>query len=186
MGNLHGANLGTQGLDIPPKLTYSQWSDVLYVISGLAKVNGFYIGDCLNYGEDHYGDKYYQVADPRSLGLNPEYLSSCQWVCRKFEKDRRRPKLSFQHHRECAGLEDWKLQDKLLKQAEENRWTSSELREAVREAKETGAVEKLGTSIYATFRFESQWDEADEEEFQDALKGLADEWDGAVRSRRKG
>jgi len=70
------------------------------------------------------------------------------WVVKQFPPVRRLTELDFSHHLEVASLEPAD-QDILLARAQEERWSSRELREAVREYKRQ-AERKLGGLLEET------------------------------------
>lgn len=66
-----------------------------------------------------------------ACGLDYQTLRNYAWVARKFELDRRRETLSFQHHAEVSSVAPGE-QDKWLDPAEEFNWSRNELRRNIR------------------------------------------------------
>ena len=72
------------------------------------------LGDLLNYGEAHYGERYAQVVDATDYDIDT--LTRAQRLARIFPSERRRADLSWGHHREVVDLPPSK-QDILLDHA---------------------------------------------------------------------
>lgn len=119
------------GLEFEPDTTFAKWRQEGNTVVGLAKTCHWYLGDWLLYGEDKFGEKAAQVIDA-DLGFSESHLSAVRWVCKKFPVARRVAGLSFQHHREVAGLDDQSQADALLKMARQMHWRSDQLREEVK------------------------------------------------------
>ncbi|EME57734.1 hypothetical protein H074_21127 [Amycolatopsis decaplanina DSM 44594] len=97
------------------------------------------LGDWLVCGQENYADRYVRAID--AAGLDYQTLRNYAWVTRRFQLERRRELLSFQHHAEVAAL-DAKEQDHWLDRAEKERWSRNELRRRLRGIKankKTGA-----------------------------------------------
>ncbi|RNL86219.1 antibiotic biosynthesis protein [Halostreptopolyspora alba] len=130
----HGRVLTTEvGLQIPDDLTYEDWQRAGCQLSGIVNSSMWWLGDWLVYGKNHYGDRYKRGI--HEAGLQYQTLRNYAWVAQRFEMERRRGALSFQHHAEVASLpvED---QDQWLDRAEKLNWTTKQLREAIRLARE--------------------------------------------------
>ncbi|MEW1614248.1 MULTISPECIES: LmbU family transcriptional regulator [unclassified Streptomyces] len=121
------------GLQIPAGLTFDDWERAGRQLSGILNSSSWWLGDWLVYGKDHYVDRYQRGI--RAAGLQYQTLRNYAWVSRRFEFHRRRAALSFQHHAELASLlvdeqELW------LDRAERMKWTTKQLRNAVRVERE--------------------------------------------------
>jgi hypothetical protein len=116
------------GLIMPATLSYDDWAHTGQQLSGIIDSTAWCLGDWLVYGKRHYGDRY-QVAI-RAAGLQYQTLRNYAWVARRFERDRRRMRLTFQHHAEVASLPE-EEQVRWLDAAEEHLWTTKQLRRQI-------------------------------------------------------
>lgn len=120
------------GLAIPAEITFDEW-----VASGLyLKVSYFahkwWLVDWLLKGED-FGDQGRQAV-AEMWGMNEHSLISILSAGSRFPPERRRPELSFEHHREVAYMPE-ELADDLLDKAIAENWTCKFLRGRAREKK---------------------------------------------------
>ena len=103
------------GLVLSPSMSFDEWQNIgarLDEIDGAIK---WWIGDWLNFGEQHYGEMYSQAV--LVTGYDYQTLANQKWVSSRFELSRRRENLSFSHHAAVASLPPEKA-DALLDQAE--------------------------------------------------------------------
>jgi hypothetical protein len=119
------------GLQIPPGLSFEDWAKAGRQLSGIMDSSAWWLGDWLVFGKTHYSDCY-QLAI-QGAGLRYQTLRNYAWVARRFDLNRRRAKLTFQHHAEVASL-PIEEQDRLLDQAEAELWTTKQLRNAIRQS----------------------------------------------------
>jgi hypothetical protein len=121
------------GLQIPDELAFEDWERAGCQLSGIVNSSSWWLGDWLAYGKEHYSDRYERGI--LAAGLQYQTLRNYAWVARRFELSRRRAALSFQHHAEVASLpvED---QEQWLDRAEKLKWTTKQLREGIRLARE--------------------------------------------------
>lgn len=117
------------GLHIPMGLAFDEWERAGRQLSGLLNSSSWWLGDWLVYGKDHYADRY--ELGIRAAGLQYQTLRNYAWVSRRFEVQRRRPALSFQHHAELASLHVDE-QEIWLDRAERSKWSTKQLRLAIR------------------------------------------------------
>ncbi|MYR83675.1 antibiotic biosynthesis protein [Streptomyces sp. SID685] len=135
-GARRGQVLTTQvSLQIPDGLNFESWERAGRQLAGLVNSSAWWLGDWLVYGKDNYGDRY--EVGIRAAGLKYQTLRNYAWVSRRFDSSRRRAMLSFQHHAEVASLlvneqEHW------LDSAEEMKWTTKQLRNAIQNSRESG------------------------------------------------
>lgn len=135
------------GLHIPPRITFEEWERAGRQLSGLLSSSSWWLGDWLVYGKDHYADRYERGI--RAAGLRYQTLRNYAWVSRRFELHRRRAALSFQHHAELASLPVGE-QETWLDRAERMRWTTKQLRNAIRAQRED--AEQRTDAVAATRR----------------------------------
>ncbi|MFI1760093.1 LmbU family transcriptional regulator [Streptomyces sp. NPDC020571] len=124
------------GLRLPDLLSFEEWERAGRQLAGVLDSSSWWLGDWLTYGKDHYSDRYKQGI--AAAGLRYQTLRNYAWVAGRFELGRRRSRLTFQHHAEVASLSPGD-QDTWLARAEERGWTTKQLRNALREAREDTA-----------------------------------------------
>jgi hypothetical protein len=138
------------GLYLPPDLPFDQYVAIGGLLAFAGRMINFYIADWLAHGEHVYGHKFSQAAEV--LGKAPQTLLNIQAVGRMVPPSRRRPKtVDFWHHYEIRSLPP-NDQRRLLKRAETEHLTKSELRRIVREEK-NGAepqYQDVSTGVCAT------------------------------------
>ncbi|MFF2142913.1 LmbU family transcriptional regulator [Kitasatospora sp. NPDC058190] len=117
------------GLRIPVALTFERWQRTGSQISRIVDSSAWCLGDWLVYGQQEFSDRYLHAIE--TCGLDYQTLRNYAWVARKFELDRRRETLSFQHHAEVSSLPPGE-QDKWLDLADEFNWSRNELRRNIR------------------------------------------------------
>lgn len=126
------------GLTLPAALTYEGWARAGVQIARIADSSAWCLGDWLIRGQEQYRDRYrHAIAE---AGLDYQTLRNYAWIARRFRCSRRREQLSFQHHAEVAALPDDE-QDRWLDEAELNRWSRNQLREAIRRSR-TGSRDR--------------------------------------------
>jgi hypothetical protein len=123
------------GLQIPAGMDYDEWERAGQQLVGVLDSSCWWLGDWLKYGKDHYTDRYQRGI--RAAGLSYQTLRNYAWVSRRFEHARRRPALSFQHHAELASMPAGE-QELWLDRAEQGRWTTKQLRGALRATRQGG------------------------------------------------
>ncbi|MEU1056793.1 LmbU family transcriptional regulator [Streptomyces sp. NPDC005876] len=124
------------GLCIPAGLAFEEWEQAGRQLSGLLNSSSWWLGDWLVYGKDHYADRY--ELGIRAAGLQYQTLRNYAWVSRRFDVNRRRHALSFQHHAELASLHADE-QETWLDRAERRKWSTKQLRQALRAEREGAA-----------------------------------------------
>ncbi|MFH7596860.1 LmbU family transcriptional regulator [Streptomyces racemochromogenes] len=123
------------GLQMPAGMAYDEWERAGHQLVGVLDSSCWWLGDWLKYGKDHYTDRYQRGI--RAAGLSYQTLRNYAWVSRRFDLPRRRPALSFQHHAELASMPAGD-QELWLDRAEQGRWTTKQLRGALRAARQGG------------------------------------------------
>ncbi len=141
-------SMSAVGLQLPNRMSFEDWAHAGCQLSGIVDSSSWWLGDWLVFGKAHYADCY-QLAIQRA-GLRYQTLRNYAWVARRFEVSRRRSSLTFQHHAEIASL-PVEEQERLLDLAEQNAWTTKQLRNAIRqqggEAGRTGLVQPASARI---------------------------------------
>jgi len=127
------------GLRIPENLAFEDWEQAGRRLSGILDSSAWWLGDWLVFGKRNYSDRYQRAI--RAVGLQYQTLRNYAWVARRFEFDRRRSLLTFQHHAEVASLAV-DVQDRLLDRAEQCSWSTKQLRKAIRELRMKAAAEE--------------------------------------------
>ena len=116
-----------KGMIVHGEPAFEEWADVVSSFLTIAGTIQLCLGDLLNYGEQAYGEKYSQFLDTRAYGT----LATWAWVARSVDIAIRSEQLPFEHHRRVAPLPPPE-QDRLLREAERQGWSSSRLGEEVR------------------------------------------------------
>lgn len=111
----------------------------------------WYIGDWLNYGKNHFTNRYQLMV--ASTHLKKHNLETIASVANKFPPDRRRSSLTFGHHARVVALTPQE-QDTFLSLAEANRWSTAKLRAVVGRYKDTGDISGpiVGELLVPAFR----------------------------------
>lgn len=165
-------------LNLPADLTLEQYTSLAPHFNRAARCLLWWIGDYLNYGEQHFGEESQNVID--SLGYGRKTLESCRWMSRAIPPKERRSELTWNHHMVVAKMNrhDRKF---WLDRAIEKRLSTRELRAAiVKDRKERAAGRRSGPSK----RLDRFDDEAllvatieTDKEFFDALQEAKMQWD---------
>ncbi|WP_239092082.1 LmbU family transcriptional regulator [Streptomyces sp. SID14478] len=119
---------------MPTGMVYDEWERAGRQLADVLDSSSWWLGDWLVYGKDHYTDRYQRGI--RAAGLSYQTLRNYAWVSRRFDLPRRRPTLSFQHHAELASM-PIEEQDLWLDRAEQRRWSTKQLRGAIRAARQS-------------------------------------------------
>ncbi|MFB8246270.1 LmbU family transcriptional regulator [Streptomyces sp. NPDC055952] len=129
-GQRRGQVLTTKvGLQMPARMAFEEWERAGRQLADVLDSSSWWLGDWLVYGKDHYTDRYQRGI--RAAGLSYQTLRNYAWVARRFPLGRRRPALTFQHHAELASM-TVEEQDRWLDRAEQGKWSTKQLRGAVR------------------------------------------------------
>lgn len=141
--------LTTTGAQFEQALDFKQWVEAGRKLCRVSACVNWWIGDWLNYGENKYGEKY--AAAIEATGIEEQVLMNVSYVCRSVNLTTRLDSLSWSHHREVAPLRP-KDQQHWLALASENKWSVSQLRQAIRasqaESREDG-TKAVGFSALA-------------------------------------
>ena len=122
---------GAVGLALASGLPYERWEAIGRALWAMEWGRLWWLGDWLAYGEHVYGER---AAQAEALdGYDYATLSGARWVSGCIDVGRRRPTLSFAHHREVAALEPLE-QERWLAAAAREGWSLQELRAVLRAA----------------------------------------------------
>jgi hypothetical protein len=80
----------------------AEWVEQGRWLGAIGRASAWWIGDWIRYGSARYGDRY--GAASQVTGYDVQSLMNMAYVASRFEVERRRPRLSFSHHAELAGL----------------------------------------------------------------------------------
>jgi hypothetical protein len=92
------------GIEFHEELSFDEWEDLGQKLAPVGKSIGFIIGDWINYGENHWGDKYDDAI--KRTGMAYQTLRDFAYVARRVQLSFRNDKLDFTHHRVVAKLKD--------------------------------------------------------------------------------
>lgn len=118
--------------DVNP-VPYADWLEFGAKLFIVRQAIQWAIGDWINYGEAHYGEKYAQALDATEYDYST--LSKYAMLSQRFEFFRRRKNLSWSHHMEVVSLKSEDEQDALLDIAESQQMGRDELRDVVKKYK---------------------------------------------------
>ncbi|HSR77784.1 MAG TPA: MT-A70 family methyltransferase [Xanthobacteraceae bacterium] len=93
------------GWELPADLTFEEWQTDGELLGKIEHAVSWWIGDWWIYAEHRYGERKAIVEREDWEGPSFDNCAHCGMVARKFETWRRRQVLSFNHHREVAGLD---------------------------------------------------------------------------------
>lgn len=134
--------LSSIGWKIPARLSYEAWEERIQQLVETHEAQPWWMGDACNFGERKYGEQYAQAVS--DTGYSQQTLWTCAWVARAFPYERRRPRLSYSHHRLLAGLPE-DDQEHYLDLAETEELAVTDLRERLREDGKIEKRERLAT-----------------------------------------
>jgi hypothetical protein len=164
-------------------IAFDDWLDVGRRISLIASASGWWLGDWLVYGQRTYRERYRTALD--TTPLDYQTLRNYAWVARRFDRSRRRPGLSFQHHAEVAAMAE-PDQDIWLQRAERLGWSRNELRRQLTAARRRALVAADEATIVVRMqvpaRRERRWREAASAADQELSDWLASAADAAARA----
>jgi hypothetical protein len=119
------------GWDPPEQLDRAGWLAAGSNLAEFGRVNNWWVGDWIRYGNACWGEKYVEVA--RITGLDVKTLRNVAYVASRFDASRRRDELTWTHHAEVAALEP-ALQEEWLERALAQRLSPGDLRIELRAA----------------------------------------------------
>jgi hypothetical protein len=138
-----GVELFATGIRIPEATIEEDWNEIGRKLATIEKSSQWALGDWWSFGDHKYGER---TEAAKKLKLDPDYLSTLGWVCRKIPTSSRKEVLSFKHHEAVAKFDDPEVQKKWLSKAFRGSavggmpakpWSVSKLREAIHTAEQT-------------------------------------------------
>lgn len=111
-------------------VSYDTYESLARFLGSLGRSYCWWVGDLINWGEMVFGETYAQAVG--ALGLSPGTCVNYAYTCRQVARSRRRPDVSFAHHRVVAPMEP-DGQREWLEKVAVNGWTRSQLSEALAE-----------------------------------------------------
>lgn len=105
------------------------WAGPLQFALWCQRASPWWIGDLLNAGDTAFGEAFSQVCEGF---VSADQLQRYESVARRVPARNRHPNLSWSTHAVVAWL-DGEQQREMLRRAEENGWTSEELRRNVQQ-----------------------------------------------------
>jgi hypothetical protein len=119
-------------------LSFAEWLEHGRRLGLMGRSAGWWIGDWLNYGNHAFGERYVRAS--RITGYDAQTLMNMAYVASRFDRSRRRGKLSWSHHAEIAAMEP-EEQEHWLERAETDRLSVRCLREGIRRERLRRAAE---------------------------------------------
>ena len=148
-----GANLFKTGLTIDENASKEDFENIASRLIFASDSVLFWLGDLLNIAEQRYGECFAKMI--ALTGYAYQTLADAKWVCSKLEFSLRIENLSYTHHKtalsECDGVA--KEASEWLKEAEENKWSISQMRVHIRKSKgeyQESDEQKSNSTVAAT------------------------------------
>jgi len=117
------------GIRFNEELSFEEWDSLGQKLAPLGKSIGFIIGDWINYGEAHYGEKYEQALERTGMAYNT--LANFAYVARKVESSLRNENLDFTQHYVVAKLKSSDEKEFWLNMAEKHNLGIRRLRKSI-------------------------------------------------------
>jgi hypothetical protein len=126
------------------ELDANEWASAGRRIGAVGRSVQWLLGDWITYGNERFGERYARAS--RITGYDPQTLMNMVYVASRFAISRRRENLSWSHHEALAALEP-EEQEGWLDEADEHRWSVSDLREMLRLARKRGLAEQVEVDL---------------------------------------
>lgn len=123
-----GITFTAQGMEFERRLSVAEARDVWQSLAALSEACNWAFGDLMIHCDCHSAE-HWQAINPDG---RYDYAICRQWrtVASKYPRHRRRPGLTFTHHRICMQMEPG-LADRWLDMAESQGWTSTQLKDNI-------------------------------------------------------
>lgn len=112
-------------------VSYETFEELTRFVTDVEDSSAWWLGDLLLQLEMRHGDKVFQAATV--TGLAEQTITNRMSICERVPRSRRRSDLKFSHHAEVA-YKPVEEQIEWLERAAANRWTRSQLRQAIKDA----------------------------------------------------
>ena len=145
------------GLEVTGTPTLDEWQAFGQTLFGLSNASLWAIGDWIVYGEGRgdWGEMYTQAIDATQKSYDT--MRHAAWIAEMFQFGRRRPNLSWSHHKEVVSLPEPE-QDHWLDVAAREGLSRTELRERVRDARHATLPDpEPVTGRYRTLVIDPPW-----------------------------
>ena len=96
------------------------------------KAYKWWLGDCINFGENKYGEKYAQAIE--LTGLDGDYLKNISYCARQVKPENRNVNISWSLHLIVSPMVDAE-QKKWLEMALVNGYSANQLKQAIRDSR---------------------------------------------------
>lgn len=117
------------GLDLEDSIDFDEWEQLGLNMQRMERSSKWWLGDWLNFGEEHFGDMSSQAINPD--GLEPKTLMNYRRIAERIPRADRLAELSWSHHRIAAEMRLLKDRRRVLRQALKENMTTRELQTLV-------------------------------------------------------
>lgn len=117
--------LTSVGLTLPTTITEDEYQALGRALGQAHGSIAWAVGDYLVAGESMFGESWAELSE--ALGLSEDSRGVYMRVSQAIPRPKRRPELSFSHHRAVCSMSDEYERDSLLDKAIKQRWTVREL-----------------------------------------------------------
>ena len=117
------------GIEFHDELSFDEWDSLGQKLGEAGRSIGFIIGDWINYGESHYGEKYEEALS--RTGLAYDTLRHYAYVARKIEMCLRKHNLDYSVHATVAKLKTDDEKQHWLAMAEKHDLSVRRLRKSI-------------------------------------------------------
>lgn len=118
-------------LSLPADVTFDQYEAVGRMLGRIDTATKWWIGDWLLTGEQLFGEQAYQAIEALTPNISEDTRMRYINVAQRVPPERRRPELSWSHHKAIAALPPGEQED-YLERASSEHWSAKELGEEVR------------------------------------------------------
>ena len=168
----------TNGLDLPPDLTFDEWRGVVQHVEMIVDASPWWLADAVAFGEAHFGERHSDAlptAEEDPTGASQSRLKQSAWMASVYPPGTRVPGLTYTHHRVAADLEP-ETRARVLRDAAAGGWSTRELI-AVVKTRQAEAAAIDGASEPAVCAADAPWP---------TLADLLPEWRRDLERRAEG